>query len=192
MFASLISETTSAAAVALDLVQAGRSPHAPHAPHAAITANPTPFSRAAQPAATPVSEWSLDSGLIFLNHGSYGAVPRAALRYQAQLRDRLERDPVRFYKVDLEPMLDDVRVSLGAFLNCRAADLAPIPNATMGLCTILNNTKLVAGDEILITDHEYQSLPNELERICARTGAVVVKAELPFPITDSQLSLIHI
>jgi isopenicillin-N epimerase len=38
---------------------------------------------------------------------------------------------------------------------------------------------------VLITDHEYQSLPNELERVCAEKGAVVVKAEIPFPITDA-------
>jgi len=130
-------------------------------------------------------EWSIDPALTFLNHGSYGAVPRAAMRQQAQLRERLERDPVRFYKVDLEPMLDEVRTSLAAFLNCRAADLAPLPNATVALCTVLNNTRLEPGDEVLITDHEYQSLPNELERVCARTGAKVVKAEIPYPIDDA-------
>lgn len=134
--------------------------------------------------AAGVSPWSIDPTLNFLNHGSYGAVPRDALAYQASLRERLERDPVRFYKVDLEPMLDAARAELAGFLHCRAADLAPIPNATIGLCTILNNTALAAGDEILITDHEYQSLPNELERICARTGAVVVKASIPYPVTD--------
>jgi isopenicillin-N epimerase len=130
-------------------------------------------------------EWSIDPALTFLNHGSYGAVPRAAMRQQAQLRERLERDPVRFYKVDLEPMLDEVRAALAGFLNCRAADLAPLPNATVALCTVLNNTRLEPGDEVLITDHEYQSLPNELERICARTGAKVVKAEIPYPIDDA-------
>ncbi len=143
----------------------------------------TPNSPAAdlRSAGATTSDWSLDPTLTFLNHGSYGAVPRAALRYQAELRARLERDPVRFYKSDLEGMLDDMRVRLGTLLNCRAADLAPLPNATVAICTILNNTALRPGDEVLVTDHEYQSLFNELDRICARTGAVVVKAQLPFP-----------
>lgn len=130
--------------------------------------------------------WSLDPSLTFLNHGSYGSVPKAALKAQAALRERVERDPVRFYKSDLEGLLDDMRVKLGAFVNCRPGDLAPCANATYGLCHILSSTPLQAGDEVLITDHEYQSLSNELERICARTGAKVVKAVIPFPIQSPE------
>jgi len=128
--------------------------------------------------------WTLDPSITFLNHGSYGSVPRAALRAQAHYRERIERDPVRFFKVDLEALMDGCRERLGAFLNCRGADLAPVCNATFALCTILANTPLQPGDEVLITDHEYGSLTNELERIAARSGARVVKAEIPFPIAS--------
>lgn len=126
--------------------------------------------------------WGLDPSLTFLNHGSYGSVPKAALKAQGALRERVERDPVRFYKVDLEHLLDDMRQSLGGFLGCRGNDLAPCANATYALCHILYATGLKPGDEVLITDHEYQSLANELERLCARTGAKVVQAKIPFPV----------
>lgn len=143
------------------------------------TPKPKPTGEAAQ-----VGPWLFDPRLTFLNHGSYGAVPLAALEYQSQLRARIESDPVRFYKVDLERMLDETRQDLGRFLNCRAMDLAFVPNATIALCTVLQNIGLEAGDEVLVTDHEYQSLPNELERICQRTGAKVVTAAIPFPVAD--------
>jgi isopenicillin-N epimerase len=131
-------------------------------------------------------QWSLDPSLTFLNHGSYGACPKGVLRAQAQIRERIERDPVRFYKVDLEPLMDGVREKLGAFLNCNPADLAMVRNATHALCTILKTCGLRPGDEILITEHEYGSLHNELERIVRETGAVVVKAPIPFPVTSPQ------
>jgi isopenicillin-N epimerase len=130
--------------------------------------------------------WSLDPTLTFLNHGSYGAVPKAALKAQAALRERVERDPVRFYKVDLEGLLDDMREKLGAFIHCRPDDLAPCANATYALCHILYATKLQPGDEVLITDHEYSSLTNELERICAQSGAKVVTAPIPFPVQSPE------
>lgn len=132
----------------------------------------------------PDRHWSLDPSLTFLNHGSYGAVPVAVQETLAQLRQRCERDPVRFFKVDLADLLDEARSAVGGFINCRPADLGFMPNATVALATILANTPLEPGDEILITDHEYQSLLNELERVAARTGAVVVKARIPFPLTD--------
>jgi isopenicillin-N epimerase len=142
----------------------------------------------ARPIPFPVQKdlWALDPELTFLNHGSYGAVPRAALEVQLAIRDRIERDPVRFYKSDLEELLDDMRERVGAFLNCRGCDLAPCANATYALCHILYATPLKSGDEILITDHEYSSLTNELERVCAKTGAKVVKAEIPFPIQSPE------
>jgi isopenicillin-N epimerase len=126
--------------------------------------------------------WSLDPSLTFLNHGSYGALLHPVIQTQAAYRDRMERDPVRFFKADLEGLLDGVRDRLGEFLNCRPADLALMINATQALCTILHAAPIAPDDEILITDHEYQSLLNELERFAARTGARVVQANLPFPI----------
>lgn len=138
------------------------------------------------PIKLPLRHWSLDPALTFLNHGSYGSVPAAAAERLAELRARCERDPVRFFKADLEGLLDSVRAALGDFLNCRPADLALVPNATIALATILANTPLQPGDEILITDHEYQSLLNELERVAVRTGARVVQAPIPFPGTTPQ------
>jgi len=132
----------------------------------------------------PVRHWSLDPALTFLNHGSYGAVPIPVQESLAELRLRCERDPVRFFKVDLADLLDNARAEVGGFLNCRPADLGFMPNATVALATILANTPLEPGDEILITDHEYQSLLNELDRVTTRTGARVVKAQIPFPIGD--------
>mgnify|MGYP005838201383 CR=1 FL=1 len=131
------------------------------------------------PRAAP--RWLLDPALTFLNHGSYGALLEPVARAQAAYRERMERDPVRFFKADLEGLLDGVRESLGAFLHCRAGDIALLPNATAALCTILHATDLRPGDEIVITDHEYQSLLNELERVQARTGARVVRVALDFP-----------
>lgn len=157
----------------------------PLAPSAAPVRSP---ERAASPLAEPRSfpfptnQWTLDPTLTFLNHGSYGSVPRSVQEVQADLRARMERDPVRFFKVDLERLMDHTRTRIAQLVHCRPADIAPMPNATVALCTVLMNTKLGPGDEVLITDHEYMSIVNELERVCAATGAKVVKAKIPFPI----------
>ena len=48
--------------------------------------------------------WLLDRDVTFLNHGSFGACPRAVLDAQSRLRERLESEPVRFLDRDLEPL----------------------------------------------------------------------------------------
>ena len=61
------------------------------------------------PRAPHADAWALDPGLVFLNHGSFGACPRSVLAVQAELRAELEANPVAFLGRALEGRLDEAR-----------------------------------------------------------------------------------
>ncbi len=126
--------------------------------------------------------WTLDPSIIFLNHGSFGACPIPVLQYQADLRRRMERQPVQFFVRDLERLLDDARQSLGDFLGAPADDLAWLPNATTAVNAVLRSLHFEPGDELLTTDHEYNACRNTLDFVASRAGARAVVARLPFPV----------
>lgn len=138
--------------------------------------------RISEPARFPIQD-----GLIQLNNGSYGCCPEVVGMAQQELRRRLEADPVRFFKSDLEFYSDDTRESLGKFVNVRAEDLVLVSNGTFAVATVLNNLDLAPGDEILVTDHEYAATMNELGKICRSTGAKVVVAKVPFPTVSPEM-----
>lgn len=126
----------------------------------------------------------LDPAWDYLNHGSFGACPRPVLEVQGALRDRLERQPVRFLDHDLETLLDDARRALATFVGADPEGLVFVPNATTGVNAVLRSVPLGPGDALLVTDHAYGACRNALEDVAARAGARVVIAPVPFPLSD--------
>lgn len=143
------------------------------------------------------SLWSLDPTVTFLNHGSFGACPIAILEKQQVLRSKLEAEPLQFFGVELEDLLDTARQALANFVGAEVASLAFVPNATTGVNTVLRSlclpisgfTPLQAGDELLTTNHEYNASRNALNFVAQCVGATVVVAEVPFPIDSSEQAI---
>jgi isopenicillin-N epimerase len=138
-----------------------------------------------QPAADP-NLWLLDPEIAFLNHGSFGACPKKVLEYQRELRDSLEREPITFLVREFEARLDAARASAAAFLGANASDVVFVPNATGGINTVLRSLDFESGDELLVTNHEYNASRNVLDFAAARSGAKVVVAPIPFPIRTEE------
>jgi isopenicillin-N epimerase len=134
------------------------------------------------PPAPLAAAWGLDPTVVYLNHGSFGAAPRAVLERQAELRARIEREPERFFVRQLEGLLDAARSALGAFLGAHPDDLVFVSNATGGVNTVLRSLDLGPGDELLTTNHAYNACANALAYVAGRTGAQVVTAPVPLPI----------
>jgi isopenicillin-N epimerase len=139
---------------------------------------PQPGRPASHPAA-----WALDPAITYLNHGSFGACPKAVSEVQSRWRDRLEANPSRFLGREVEDLLDWVRAELGAFVGADADDIALMPNATSGVNTVLRSIELGPSDELLTTDHAYNASLNALRFAAVRSGARVILARVPFPIS---------
>ncbi len=134
------------------------------------------------PARSPhARHWPLDPEIVFLNHGSYGACPRPVLEAQDRYRDRMERELVRFFMIDVEGLLDRARQAVADFVGCDIEGLAFLPNVTQAVATVIDNLELRPGDEILVNDHEYSACISTFTKAAKRVGARVVKASIPFP-----------
>ncbi|MGC8886331.1 MAG: aminotransferase class V-fold PLP-dependent enzyme [Verrucomicrobiia bacterium] len=126
--------------------------------------------------------WELDREVVFLNHGSFGACPKQILDIQTSLRKEMERQPVKFFVRELEPRIDEARKILADFVDADADSLVFVPNVTYAINCVFNSLKLKEGDEILITNHEYNACKNIAEYAAKKSGAKVVVANIPFPL----------
>jgi isopenicillin-N epimerase len=130
--------------------------------------------------------WLLDPKVIFLNHGSFGSCPLPVLDFQRQLRDRMEREPIRFLVRDLEGLLDEARTALALFVGAKPPNLVFVPNTTVGINAVLRSLSFTPDDELLLTSHEYNACRNALDFAAGRSGARVVVARMPFPFQSEE------
>ncbi len=119
----------------------------------------------------------LDPGVVFLNHGSFGATPRPVFDAYQQAQRELERQPVEFLALErrLPALLDAVHSRLARHVGADPERVALVPNATSGLNAVARSLRLGPGDEVLLGDAEYGGLEILWQHVARRTGATLVR-----------------
>jgi isopenicillin-N epimerase len=131
----------------------------------------------------------LDPDVVFLNHGSFGACPRAVFEEYQRRQLELERQPVEFLARDrrFPALIEAAKVRLADYVGADPVNLVFVPNATSAVNVVARSLRLEPGDEVLASDQEYGALDYLWEHVCRRNGARYVKrppASLPEALTE--------
>ena len=122
-------------------------------------------------AASPWAElWTLDPAVAYLNHGSFGACPRAVLEHQAAAAGASwSASRWTSCRASWPGRLAEARAGAGRVRRAPTPDdLAFVTNATSGVNAVLRSLPLRPGDELLTTDHAYDACRKALEFVAAR------------------------
>lgn len=140
---------------------------------------PAPPAALLTPEGNPaLSDWSMTAGKVHLNHGSYGAVPRAAQERQLQLKAQMDANPCTWF-MGQAATLAGTRTGIAAFLRVPAEDMALVINASAGVTAVYNSLPFTEGAEIVTTDHTYGAVLEGAKRIARRHNGRVAVAEVP-------------
>ncbi len=134
------------------------------------------------------SAFALQPGMAFVNHGSFGATPRAVLEGQRRLVQELEAQPVRFM-TGLPERLRHVRERLTPVLHASADHVALIENTTTGMSTVMRSLELKPGDVVVSTSWVYAGVAKLLRFLEDRRGVHVHTIALPFPCSGPEAVL---
>lgn len=138
------------------------------------------------------SDFLLRDDVTFLNHGSFGACPRVILDHQRTWIERLEHQPVLYFR-EIMHLMRSARESLAAYLGARPENLVFITNSTYGVNIAAHafGVMLQPGDEILTTDHEYGACDRAWKQYAISKGAVWNRVSIPMP-APSQEALLEL
>jgi isopenicillin-N epimerase len=128
--------------------------------------------------------WLLDSDVVFLNHGSFGARLREVLDAQSRWRERFEAQPLKFLDRDLPDLLAEAKQIVGAFIGMQPLNFGFTTNATESINAVLRSLRFEPGDELVTLDHVYNAVRRTMQYVAARAGAVYREIELPLPVAS--------
>ncbi|GAB2644470.1 aminotransferase class V-fold PLP-dependent enzyme [Kribbella swartbergensis] len=128
--------------------------------------------------------WTLDPGVLHLNHGSYGAVPRRTQDVMAALRAETDANPMQWFR-SVAARLTTSRLELASYLRTDPAGFALVPNASAGVTAALAALPIPAGSRIVLTNHAYGAVRYAAERFARANQAEVVVVDVPLEADDA-------
>ncbi|MGA3036823.1 MAG: aminotransferase class V-fold PLP-dependent enzyme [Vulcanimicrobiaceae bacterium] len=130
------------------------------------------------------AQFLLQEDGAFLNHGSFGACPIPVLREQERIRTWMETQPDEFFTKDVVPRHEVTAVrsaaaAIAEFVGVSGDNIALVENATTGTQSVLQSIEFHPGDEIMITNHQYNAVRLAVEQRCKETGAIPNVVQIP-------------
>jgi isopenicillin-N epimerase len=121
----------------------------------------------------------LDPGVVNLNTGSFGPLPRPVFERVTELRWRLAEEPMDFLLRAAPPLLWEARARLAGFVGGDPRRLVFTANVTASVNVVASSLRLAAPGDILLTDHEYGAMHWCWERAAQRQGLTLRTFPLP-------------
>ena len=131
--------------------------------------------------------FGLDPGVLHLNHGAFGVAPVVVRQAAAAWRERAERNPHRFNRVEVSGLIAGARERAAGFLGIEASRAAWVRNVSEAVSAVLGSLALRRGDELVISSHGYGAVRKALGFHAARSGARVVEAAFPVGAADDEV-----
>ncbi|KAI9681620.1 MAG: hypothetical protein M1829_000817 [Trizodia sp. TS-e1964] len=159
----------------------------------AVAAAPTPLLSQPTTQLTPLGH-AMRAHFLFspsftnLNHGSFGAFPRAVRTAMRRYQDANESQPDLFMRYTYLQLLDASRAALAALVNVPTGELVLTSNATMAVNIVLRNLVYAPNDAILYLPTAYPACEKTILYLAETAPVTAVK--LAFPLLGSPSALV--
>ena len=129
----------------------------------------------------------LNPNIVFLNHGSFGAVPKPVFEQYQRWQLELERQPVEFLGRKAPDYLEHSRMVLADYLGAHFNDLVYTTNVTEAINVVARSLKLNKNDEVLATNMEYGAMDRTWRFLSIHSGFKYINHTVTVPASNPAL-----
>lgn len=134
----------------------------------------------------PPGELLLEPGLVHLQTGGVGAMPRPVFEAMQAAELEVEADPARETYGPGMSQLEKVRAKAAAMVNAEAGDIFLTTSATQAMFLIAQGLHFTHGDQVITTDHEHPGGRLCWDWVARRYGVEVITIPVAPDETDPE------
>ncbi|OWF49913.1 uncharacterized protein LOC110451100 [Mizuhopecten yessoensis] len=128
-------------------------------------------------------EFCMRKGATFINHGSYGMVPRRIKELQSRYLYQTDAHPDDWFQRKIKGLWMAARDAAASVVNSEVDDVVIVQNATTGINTVLKALQLTETEEILVTNNTYAAIWKTAHHISTDgSGGKLHVLDINFPI----------
>ncbi|GAA5902107.1 uncharacterized protein JCM6883_001300 [Sporobolomyces salmoneus] len=137
--------------------------------------------------------WNFEKDWVNLNHGSYGSAPKPVVDSFLAIREKIDKAPDRFMRLEYESQLVTLRSRLAELVDCDTDDLVMVPCATMGVNVALQamSNEWQKGDRLLYFHSSiYYACKTSLQHIVdthRHLDLSLLPIELTYPVSHAEV-----
>src|SRR5262245_53484441 len=130
-------------------------------------------------------QFLLESGLIYLNAGTTGAMPQPVFNAQLRYQRMLAENPKVRHLFEYVVLPNEVRKKAALLIGADLEETALTHNTTEGLNIVAQGLPLKAGDQVIITDQEHPAHREAWRLRAKRDGVEIIQVKIPSPLPDA-------
>jgi isopenicillin-N epimerase len=129
------------------------------------------------------NQYMFEPGLIMMNNGKAGAMPRVVYRALAEYFRIQAENPYKCYS-NFDAYREDARLKAAQFIRSDAEETTLLRNTTEGLSIIAYGVDMKPGDEVLMSNLEHPAGIYPWKMRAKRSGISIKEARLNIPPKD--------
>ncbi|OZJ03109.1 hypothetical protein BZG36_03374 [Bifiguratus adelaidae] len=130
-------------------------------------------------------EFLIADDFVPLNHGSYGAYPKAVRDGLREYQDLIESNCDLWMKKTMFGKMVELRKTMADFINADPEEVVMVQNTSVGVNSILRSLSFQPGDKILYFNTVYEPLYSALVYLRdTRPNLDLVRVNLAYPLSD--------
>ncbi|ANB12874.1 hypothetical protein AWJ20_1152 [Sugiyamaella lignohabitans] len=131
--------------------------------------------------------FSFEDGVVNVNHGSYGAVPKCVINAKFEYLTKSFAFPEDHFKLNVDKKVNQVRAKVAEIVDADVESLVFVTNDTTGINSVLRNYPFQKGQAVVYCNTSFVACSSALKYLRDRVGIELIEVQIKYPMSNQEI-----